>query len=449
MARRYDRRTILKGTAAGITITLAGCLGDDGGDDEDGDADGADGGDGDGNMTDGDGTDGDGDGDDTAVPGSEAGRTVSVGVLQPVTGDLGDLGGPIRDAAILPGAQLEGETDFEIDIRDEDTESTPEAGISAAESLANAGYPAVTGAASSAVTQNVAQSVFIPQGIVGCSPASTSPAITNLDDDDLIFRTAPSDALQGEVMAQVAYEDRDLQSAAVFHLNNEYGELLAESFASAFEEIGGSVQTQTAFEAEQPSYTSALDSTLSDDPDLLVVIGYPASGTQIFRDYYSDFDAERTVMVTDGLQSSDLPGNVDNPMENVLGTAPLASGPNVDAFNQLYEDEYGQAPGVFNAQAYDATAILLLANVAAGENDGIAIRDQMRAVANPEGMEVGPSNLAEGIATVAGGEAVNYQGASSPVTFDENGDVVAVTYSIWEFGEGGAIEQIETVDFGP
>jgi len=452
MARRYDRRSILKGTAAGITITLAGCLGDDGGDDGD-DGDGGDADGGNGNVTDGDGdgtTDGDGgDGDGSDIPGSESGRTVSVGVLQPVTGDLGDLGAPIRDAAILPGSQLEGETDFEIDIRDEDTESTPEAGVSAAESLSNAGYPAVTGAASSAVTQNVAQSVFIPNGIVGCSPASTSPAITNLDDDDLIFRTAPSDALQGEVMAQVAYESRDLTSAAVFHLNNEYGELLSESFAGAFEELGGTVQTQTAFEAEQPSYTSALDSTLSDDPDLLVVIGYPASGTQIFRDYYADFDAERTVMVTDGLQSSDLPGNVDNPMSNVLGTAPLASGPNVDAFNQLYEDEYDRAPGVFNAQAYDATAILLLANVAAGENDGLAIRDQMRTVANPEGMEVGPSNLAEGIATVAGGEEVNYQGASSPVTFDENGDVVAVTYSIWEFGDGGAIEQIETVEFGP
>ena len=434
MVRQIDRRSVLKGAGAGLTVTVAGCLGGDGGDSDDGDSDGGDG-------------DGSSDGE-TEMPGSESGRTVSVGVLQPVTGDLGNLGAPIRDAAILPSAQLEGETDFEIDIRDEDTESTPEAGVSAAESLSNAGYPAVTGAASSAVTQNVAQSVFIPNGIVGCSPASTSPAITGMDDDDFMYRTCPSDALQGEVMAQVAYEDRDLGSAATFHLNNEYGELLSQSFADAFENMGGTIQTQTAFEAEQPSYTSALDSTLSDDPDLLVVIGYPASGTQIFRDYYADFDAERTVMVTDGLQSSDLPGNVDNPMSNVIGTAPLASGPNVDAFNQLYEEEYGRAPGVFNAQAYDATAVLLLANVAAGENDGTAIRDQMRNVANPDGTEVGPSNLAEGISMAANGEAVNYQGASSPVTFDENGDIVAVTYSIWEFGDGGSISQIRTVDFG-
>jgi ABC-type branched-subunit amino acid transport system substrate-binding protein len=442
MARRIDRRTVLKGTAAGLTVSFAGCIADDGGD---GDGDDGNGDDGDG-MDGGDGDGGDGDGSD--IPGSDSGRTVSVGVLQPVSGDLGDLGGPIRDAAILPGSQLEGAVDFDIDIRDEDTESTPEAGISAANALANAGYPAVTGAASSAVTQNVAQSVFIPQGIVGCSPASTSPAITDLDDDDFIFRTCPSDALQGEVMAQVAYEDRDLSTAATFHLNNEYGQLLSESFAGAFEELGGTVQTQTAFEAEQPSYTSALENVLNDDPELLVVIGYPASGTQIFRDYYGDFEADETVTLTDGLQSADLPGNVDNPMDNAIGTAPLASGPNVDAFNQLYEEEYDRSPGVFNAQAYDATAVLLLANVAAGENDGTAIRDQLRTVANEGGMEVGPDNLAEGVAEVAGGNPVNYQGASSSVEFDENGDMQAVSYSIWEFGEGGSVEQIETIDYG-
>lgn len=428
MARRIDRRTVLKGTGAGLTAAFAGCIADDGGDGDDGDGD-------------------DGGDDGTDIPGSEAGRTVSVGVLQPVSGDLGDLGGPIRDAAILPGSQLEGETDFEIDIRDEDSESDPEAGISAAESLANAGYPAVTGAASSAVTQNVAQGVFIPEGIVGCSPASTSPEITDLDDDGYIYRTCPSDALQGEVMAQVAYEDRDLSTAATFHLNNEYGELLSESFVSAFEELGGTVQTEVAFQEEQPSYTSALDDALSDDPELFVVIGYPASGTQIFRDYYGDFEDDETVMLTDGLQSEDLPGNVDNPMENAIGTAPLASGPNVDAFTQRYEDEYDSSPGVFTAQAYDATAVLLLANVAAGENDGTAIRDQMETVANPEGTEVGPDNLGEGISMVADGEDVNYQGASSAVNFDENGDMQAVSYSIWEFGEDGSIEDIETVDY--
>lgn len=421
MARRVDRRTVLKGTGAGLMAGLAGCLAD-GGDDEDEDS--------------------------VDVVGSDPGRTIKLGVLQPLTGPLGDLGGPIRDGAILPGTQLEGEVDFEFDIRTEDSESAPEAGVSAAEALSNAGYPAVTGAASSEVTQNVVQSVFVPNGIVSCSPASTSPAITELDDDDFVFRTCPSDALQGEVMAQVAYEERDLTSASVLYLNNEYGQLLNESFVENYEDLGGTVQNEVAYETEQPSYTSPLESALSDDPDLLVVIGYDDDGEQMFRDYYSDFGGDRTIMVTDGLQSPSLPGDVDNPMDEVIGTAPLPSGPSRDEFAQLYQDEYDREPGVFNAHAYDASAVLLLANVAAGENDGAAIRDQIRNVANEGGPEIGPDNLAEGIETVADGEEVNYQGASSSVEFDENGDMEAVSYSIWEFGEGGAIEQIDTVDYG-
>ncbi|MDS0477487.1 ABC transporter substrate-binding protein [Natrinema sp. 1APR25-10V2] len=403
----FNRRTVLKGMGAAGIVGVAGCAGGPGGDDTD----------------------------------------AMVGVLQPVTGDLGNLGGPIRDAAILPGTQLENEgSDFTIDIREEDTESTADAGLSGAQSLVDAGYPAITGAASSQVTITVAEDILIPNEVVGISPASTAPSITDLEDEDFIFRTAPSDALQGEVMAQVAYEERGLESAASFYLNNDYGQQLSDSFVGAFEELGGTVTNEVAFESEQPSYTSALESALADDPDAMIVIGYPASGEVIFRDYYSDFDTGQTIMVTDGLRDSELPGNVDNPMENVVGTAPLAAGPEQDAFAELYQGEYDSEPGVFTAQAYDATAVNILASIAAGETDGPAIRDSIRDVANPDGEDVGPSNLADALQLVDDGEPVNYQGASSGVNFDDNGDMQAVTYEIFEFGEGG-IETVEEIDF--
>lgn len=416
MVSHTHRRTVLKSVGAAGIAGLAGCLGGDGGSN----GDGSNGGD---------------------------GRELMIGVLQPTTGDLGDLGGPIRDAAVLPATQLEdSDVSFTVDLQEEDSQTDPEAGLSAAQALVDGGYPAITGAAASSVTIPVAQQVAVPNGVVMCSPASTAPEITEMDDDDFLFRTAPSDALQGEVMAQVGAEDFDFSSAATFHLNNDYGQQLSESFVSAFEELGGSVTAEVAFEAEQPSYTSLLQDALGDDPDGMIVIGYPASGEQIFRDYYADFDGEETIMVTDGLREPSLPGNVDNPMENVVGTAPLAAGPDQDHFADLFEEEYGSAPGVFTAQAYDATAVLLLANVAAGENDGTAIRDNLRTVANPEGEEVGPSNLGEAMGMVADGEEVNYQGASSAVDFDDNGDMQAVTYEIFEFSEEG-IETTDTVEF--
>ena len=205
-----------------------------------------------------------------------------------------------------------------------------------------------------------------------------------------------------------------------------------------------------AFRKEKGSYTSELSDAMGDGPDMLVIIGYPASGLQIFRDFYSEYDESTDILVTDGLQDGSLPDKVGNDMANVYGTAPLPSGPGNDAFTQQYEDEYGEAPGVFNAHAYDASAVLLLAATAAGENDGNVIKEQMREVANPGGTEISPENLAEGIQMANDGEEIQYVGASSSVDFDDNGDMQAVAYSYWKFNteEDGNIEQLSEVKFG-
>ncbi|MFB6221820.1 MAG: ABC transporter substrate-binding protein [Halolamina sp.] len=375
-----------------------------------------------------------------------------LGVLLPLSGDLASVGKPIRDGAILPKKTIEaGDAPITIDQRVEDTQTDPQAGVSAANDLVNAGYPMVTGPASSGVNLQVTRESLIPNGAIGCSPSSTSPNVTTLDDNDLIFRTAPSDALQGQVMAQVGSQNLEANTTAALYVNNDYGQALFESFKQSFEDGGGTVQTGVAFRKEKDSYSTELGEAMADDPDMLVIIGYPASGIQIFRDYYAEYSTETDILVTDGLQSGDLPGNVGEDMSNVYGTAPLPSGPGNDAFVSQYENEYGRSPGVFNSHAYDASAVQLLAATRAGENDGNTIKEEMRTVANPDGgTEITPANLVEGVQLAAEGEPINYVGASSSVDFDENGDMKAVTYSFWRFNTDveGNIEQISTVNFG-
>lgn len=361
-----------------------------------------------------------------------------VGVLQPTTGDLGDLGAPIQDAGVLPVTQLQNEgVEYTLESRREDTETNPSVGVDRAQALATAGYPSITGAASSAVTIRVAEEVLFQQEVVGISPASTSPAITDLDGDYLL-RTCPTDALQGVALANLAYEDRGLESVATLYLNNDYGQGLNDAFVSSFQEAGGEVLAEQSFQKQQPSYSSVLSDVLSDTPDALLVIGYPASGTQIFRNFYERNDAQDyTVLVTDGLQENGLPSDVDNSMENVIGTAPAATGPGRDTFDQLYQDEYGTEPGVYNAQAYDATAVHILAQLRAGELSGPAISEEIRAVANPGGEVIGPGSLAEGLEMAANGTEIQYQGASSNVEFDENGDLSAAVFNVFEYSREG------------
>jgi len=432
MPKPINRRDVIRGVGAAGVAGLAGCLG---------------GGDGDGNDST---TSGDGNGDGTDDGGNSGGstsRTLKQGILQPTTGGLGDLGVPIKDAAVLPKVLLEGETDFKLDFSVKDTQTDANAGQSAAQSLRNGGYPAVTGAASSEVTMAVAKNVFIPSGMVGCSPASTSPAITDLDDNDLIWRTPPTDALQGEVLAQVAKERHGASKAATMYVNNSYGQLLSESFASAFKNTGGTISNQVSFQKARSSYTTRLQQALSNDPDAIVVIGYPESGKQLFRDFYSDFDTDVPILVTDGMRSSSLPSDVGNAMDNVTGTAPLAAGPGTEYFTEQFKSEYGSEPGVFTSQAFDATAVCLLANAAAGKNEGAAIAEQMRNVANPGGEEITPSNLADGLKKAAEGTEIQYKGASSAVDFDENGDLKAATYEYFGFKQGGGIETVDEIKF--
>ena len=184
-------------------------------------------------------------------------------------------------------------------------------------------------------------------------------------------------------------------------------------------------------------------------PDGLFIVGYPEDGQQLFRDYYSTSDGSEDILIPDGMRDGALPGQVGNDMDNVIGTAPAAGGPAQEAFESAFQDRYGEAPGVFTSQSYDSAATLILANVAAGENDGTAVRDQMRNVANPDGTEITPDNFIEGVEMAADGQNINYQGASSDVNFNAAGDPANAAYDIWEFDgqDSESTTKVETQSF--
>ena len=91
------------------------------------------------------------------------------------------------------------------------------------------GVDAIVGSLSSGVTMATAIAVTIPKNIPIMSPASTSPAITVMDDNDTVFRSTVSDAAQGVVLAQFAW-DQGIRSAGAIYINNPYGEGLANMF---------------------------------------------------------------------------------------------------------------------------------------------------------------------------------------------------------------------------
>ncbi|WP_121741665.1 ABC transporter substrate-binding protein [Natronorubrum halophilum] len=420
MSFRTRRRELLMGVAAAGCSGLAGCLssvsGLDVGDTDDGDEDRTD-------------------------------RTLKLGIMQPLTGDLGSVGKPIRDAALLPITQVEDDIDLEIEHEVVDTETSAATGVQRASQLVNAGYPMVNGPAASDVALQATQQVLIPHRVVSCSPSATTPTITALNDAGLVFRTALSDSLQAVVLAEQATADLGHDTAATMYVNNDYGWQLSQAFTQAFEAThGGSVSVQVPINEESDSYADALERARADDPGLLIVIGYPETGTQLFSDLGDDI-GDVDVLVTDGLRDGGLHEEVDHSIDGIRGTAPLVGGPGEAFFSDLYQETYDAEPGIFTAHTYDSTAVLLLANAYAGQNDGTAIRNAMQTVTNGPGEVIEPKTLADGLELAAQGENIEYRGASSALSFDDNGDVMDATFEYWEFDQDaeGGIAEIDRV----
>ena len=89
------------------------------------------------------------------------------------------------------------------------------------------------------------------------SPASTSNALTALNDNGFFFRSTIHDAGQAPVLAQLAF-DLGFTSVCTFYVNTAYGQGLSDQFAGFFEALGGTVPNTVAHEQEQPTYVSLL-----------------------------------------------------------------------------------------------------------------------------------------------------------------------------------------------
>jgi ABC-type branched-subunit amino acid transport system substrate-binding protein len=378
--------------------------------------------------------------------------TLKVGTLIPLTGPLAEFGPNFRKAADLAATHLK-EAGLTLQLVHADDETSAIPAVAAARKLVDVDkVPAIVGAAASGVTIPVAESVTIPSKVVQISNASTSPLITVLPADqgqDFLFRTCPSDALQGVVLGKLAVEQQ-YKTAAAIYVNNPYGQGLAEQFKKSFEGRGGKVVAMVPHdETPAPTYVAELRKAVQDKPDVLAAISYPGHASIYLREalegnYINKF------LFCDGTKSLEVVKAIGaNNAEGMMGTAPgsvLSSG--YDVFMAEYGKAYSAVPPLpFMTNMYDAVAILGLAMKAAqvkGVKDitGMAIRDHLRPVVNPPGEVVGPgpADLQKAMKLLAEKEDINYEGVSGACDFDENGDVMT-PIEVWKFA-GGKISTV-------
>ena len=371
-----------------------------------------------------------------------AGEPIRIGTLIDVTGDLAAFGPPIvlaTDLAALLINEAGGIDGRPIEMVHRDSGTSPQIATDAASALVNVdGVEAIVGSLSSGVTLAVAESVTIPNGAVIVSPASTSPAITNLDDNDTVFRTTVSDALQGVIAAQLANQ-LGYENVATLYINNAYGEGLSNVFQENFESQGGTVSAAVPIEGGQASYASELRQASQGGAEVLMALSYPETAGVYLREavegqYFDDF------MFVDGTKNQEMFDNLGaDSFEGNYGTAPGAPGtPTQETFKDLYSSKLdGDPSSLFISEAFDAAVILALAIAEAGSEDGDDIKAAMRDVANAPGEKVGPGDLVKALQLISEGKDIDYVGAAGDQDFDENGDVQN-TIEVWKI-DGGQV----------
>lgn len=377
---------------------------------------------------------------------SSGDQQLKVGALNTMTGDLSFVGPPFLKAEELAISHINeagGVLGKNVVLVSEDTQTTSSGAVDAARKLIDVnGVDTIVGSVSTFGTMAVVN-IIADDKVPTISPSATAPEVTNAEDDDFLFRTCPSDSLQGAAIAAVA-DERGYEKACVLSRNDAYGIGLEQEFSKTFEGTGGTVLKKVRYDPSAATFNSYIRQLADRNPDVIELNGLMEDGVRILQKA-ADMGVTEDVdfLVSEGVQDPNIPSAVGKNSAgdyivwaaNVGGATPypIGGGP----FDEEYEAEYGEAPSAYCANAYDAVILFALAAEKAGSTKGKDIKEAIRDVANSPGTEV--SNVADALSLIRDGQEINYQGASGEITFDSSGDVRVSMARKWWYAENGEI----------
>ena len=294
------------------------------------------------------------------------------------------------------------------------------AAVTAAEGLVSGGAVAIMGADCSGVTGAIAEKVAVPNGVVMISPSATSPGLTDINDRGYFFRTAPSDARGGQILADIT-KDRGVKSVAITYTNNDYGKGLADVYSAAVKAHGIKVTTVAAHEDGKADYSSEVATLASAGGDAVAVIGYLDQGGKGIIQGSLDSGAFDKFILSDGMIGDSLTDAFGKALNKSFGSIPGSTGKGAGVFAKVAKSAGIDSSGPYTGESYDAAALITLAMQAGGKADRNAIQKNVMSVANAPGTKIYPGQLKKALDLLAKGKAVNYEGATG-VEFTDVGE---------------------------
>jgi branched-chain amino acid transport system substrate-binding protein len=309
-----------------------------------------------------------------AAPAIAQDTGATIGFIGGFTGPIESLTPPIFAGAELVVKQVNeqgGILGGELKLISADGACDATAAAAAADKVINTdNVTGIVGALCTGETIGAFNGSGLSGNVVFISPASSAPALTTLEDNDLVYRTTPSDALQGVKLAELLLA-KGVKDIAITYVNNDYGKGFAEALSTAYTAGGGTVAANVAHEEGKADYRAELGN-LTASQNLVILAYANASGNTVLRQAVES--GNFTLYVGgDGMVGDDLLSGIDAAaVEGLIATrAGAPAGTATTTYNDLATAAGIEANATYAPQAYDAAFLLALAI----EKNGSASRD--------------------------------------------------------------------------
>ena len=383
--------------------------------------------------------------------GAAAADDVKFGFMVGFTGDMAPWAGALNNGAILAVEEINaagGINGSTVVLVPEDNASTAAGGVRGAQKLINVdGVAAIIGPESDPIMAILTLAKDTKTPVI-----STSAGTESLDNaggtGNYIYRTNASDSFLGVVHAKLLLDEVGQEEIVLVVENLEGTQSAANTFIRNYEKMGGKIAKKVVLSPNQSSYLNEIGEVASANPEGLVflAVGQTAGVNFVKQAYQRGHDWK--YWVTAELQSQDF---VDAAGAEIVkgATNPVSSqiegADSWERFSEAYEARFGEAPqsGFYQAETYDAVILAALAAAAAGANTGEAIDSQLVSVSR-DGEKV--YTFADGVAALAEGKDIDYEGASGPVDFTDTGNVTVPATRILVVDENGQWVSTKTID---
>lgn len=326
---------------------------------------------------------------------------IKVGFVGPLTGDYANYGTLCKQAVEMAIEEINakgGVSGKQIKLYAEDSEGDSQKALAATEKLSSSDKVcAIIGPILTGETFSVAERVQ-QEGLVIITPSASHKDITAIG--DYIWRTTPSDGLQGVVAGKYWSQVLGYKKLAVLYAKNDYSQGLYESMAESFEEEGGEIVATETFMVGDKDFKTQLTKLKNTDAEAIYIPDYTTEMAQILEQA-SQLQVNKPFLSGDGFLSEEIYTLAGQYTDGVVYTASaqVEESNSAKEFKEKYTAKYGVGPDSFATNAYDATYILASVIEKVG-TDRKAIKEGMK-------------------------EVKDFVGVNGVINFDEQGDLVA------------------------